>query len=312
MPRRCWSLLLALALLIVEGPAMTASYSDGAGSCNLPGHGSSAEITTQITAPAQAAAGDIVTVVLEGAPFKGFLLHVAASDCTVGVDCPRFDSLPAGTRPKDGCSSYDDSVTHSDSNDKTSVEFLVALPQSGTVELSGVVVTDQTAYHELVQVTIDVHAETVECMAGTADDDSDPATPCVQCDIGTFGEGGSAACEVCVAGTADDDSDPATICALCGAGTYAAEGSTVCEACPSGTTDDDSDASTPCSTVHVADAQDCAAGTADDDSDPATPCVQCDIGTFGEGGSAACEVCVAGTADDDSDPATPCVQCDIG
>ena len=294
MPRRyCWSLLLALALLIGEGPARTASYPYGAGSCDLPNHGTSAEVTTQITAPAQAVAGDIVTVVLEGEEFKGFLLHVAASDCTVGVDCPSFDSLPAGTQKKEDCSSYDDSVTHSDSDAKTSVVFSVALPRSGTVELSGVVVTDQTSYHELVRVTIEVLAETVQCMSGTSDDDSDPATPCVQCDIGTYGAGGSAPCEVCAAGSADDDSDPATpcvqcnigtygeggpapcvvcaagtadtdnlpstLCELCGAGTYAAEGSTVCEDCPDGTTDEDSDASTPCSVAdpHLAGAQDC-------------------------------------------------------
>eukprot|EP01043_Picozoa_sp_COSAG02_P075181 COSAG02_NODE_15386_length_1175_cov_1.350372_1_plen_155_part_00 len=149
----------------------------------MPGHGSSAEITTQITAPAEAAVGDFITVVLEGTAFKGFLLHVAAPDCTVAVDCPSFDSLPAGTQRKEDCSGYDDSATHSDSQAKTSVVFTVALPRSGTVELSGVVVTERSAYHELVPVTIEVLAETVECTAGTTDEDSDPATLCVQCGV---------------------------------------------------------------------------------------------------------------------------------
>ena len=142
-------------LLLAQRWVPAASYSSGAGSCDVPGHGSlSTDVTTTIVAPAQAVAGEVVTVVLEGTAFKGFLLHVSGGS---------FDALDVGTKEKTGCSAYDDSATHSGGDSKTSLSFQVALPASGSAELSGVVVTERSSYHELLTVTIEVVEAGVDC-----------------------------------------------------------------------------------------------------------------------------------------------------
>ena len=53
-------------------------------------------------------------------------------------------------------------------------------------------------------------------------------------------------CTDCVAGSADIDSDPSTSCVLCVQGQYAAPQSVECETCGQNLMDHDSQASTPC------------------------------------------------------------------
>ena len=71
---------------------------------------------------------------------------------------------------------------------------------------------------------------------------------CDSCDTGQYSAAGSAHCQACQAGQADDDQDPATPCIGCPVGSYAGCGATSCTACPDGTSDADADPSTPCTT----------------------------------------------------------------
>ena len=144
--------------------------------------------------------------------------------------------------------------------------------------------------------------ECVDCVAGYADEDSDPSTPCSQC---TPGHQQTAAaqtiCDPCSEGTADTDSDPATACEICEPGSYAPQTSILCNACPSGEADTDSNPATACfvcapggySDVAATTCDTCQAGSYDDDYDASTPCLVCATGTYTIGELASCAECIA-------------------
>ena len=147
--------------------------------------------------------------------------------------------------------------------------------------------------------------------SGTADEDSDPTTECVDCNAGTYAGCGETSCTECIAGQVDSDGSPATPCTACLVGQYweAASATNIsrCVQCPVGKADRDSDSTTACEDCVVGEY--CAEGTAepvvcanegqfDDDRDPATPCSDTDICT---------QVCPAGTEDDDCSDNTPCL-----
>ena len=64
--------------------------------------------------------------------------------------------------------------------------------------------------------------------------------------LGSYSPPGSTSCEGCPPGTADTDSNPATPCFTCNVGTYAPGNTTTCTPCPPGTIDLDFNAATPC------------------------------------------------------------------
>ena len=126
-------------------------------------------------------------------------------------------------------------------------------------------------------------------------------------------------CVNCAAGRADVDSNPATICVACGAGFYSGGTATDCKLCPAGRAASQQASSTCqlCSAGQNASAGakkcgDCNAGTADKDFDPATACDACVAGTFSVKKSTSCTQCVAGKQDSDQNPATACINCETG
>jgi hypothetical protein len=170
----------------------------------------------------------------------------------------------------------------------------------------------------------------VSCLPGQADADSDPATPCVDCEAGRFSNtsgvtecsgtcsnGTYAApgsltdsdCISCLAGQVDADSDPGTPCDDCEAGrSSSASQAGECSRCPNGTY---SPAGSTSGCVG------CLPGQVDADSDPATPCADCEAGRFsgpsqvGECGGCT-QWCEQGTMDSDCDETTPCDDCTVG
>ena len=155
------------------------------------------------------------------------------------------------------------------------------------------------------------------CDAGTYAD-TEASTTCKSCDTGTYAAANSTSCITCLAGSADHDSNPATPCQVCPAGTftqekattciscdpgtYAPANSTSCTACPAGSADHDSNPATPC--------QVCPAGTFAQEK--FTSCKTCITGTYAPASSASCIACVAGMRDHDSNPTTPCQNCSAG
>ena len=124
----------------------------------------------------------------------------------------------------------------------------------------------------------------IGCDYGTADVDSDAATPCRECRPGQYAPRLSATCTDCPVGYGDDDLDPATPCVPCPAG-HARVSSVECQPCANGT--------------HMA--------------DPFDPfCSACPPGSESGSGATDCTLCPAGSADLDSDPASPCHKCPPG
>ena len=91
-----------------------------------------------------------------------------------------------------------------------------------------------------------------ECEAGTTDNDSNAATPCVSCSAGQYTPANSVGiCSdfVCAVGFTDNDGNATTTCVQCTAGQYSPEGSFgACDIlqCGAGETDHDASPSTPC------------------------------------------------------------------
>ena len=179
------------------------------------------------------------------------------------------------------------------------------------------------------------------CTAGSSDEDSDAATPCVSCTVGLAAAEGHAGecrsclsgqyaaasapeCSNCTAGTTDHDLQPSTPCTTCLPGLYAAGGHAgECDSCPAGRFNPSSggeslDACEHCSnpgsfsSAGSSACSFCSSGTADEDSDPSTACVPCPSGTFAGCGETQCNECEAGQVDSDSSPATPCTECLVG
>ena len=144
---------------------------------------------------------------------------------------------------------------------------------------------------------------------------------CPGCAPGRFSPNGSHVCFNCSAGSADEDSNPATECTACTDGSYADPATpTICSSCEPGQADEDTDAMTACtacpSGTHSGTGEwictPCAAGKSDIDGDAATECVDCETGQFSEVGSESCTNCVAGQADLDLDASTVCDICEGG
>ena len=140
----------------------------------------------------------------------------------------------------------------------------------------------------------------MQCYAGFADIDLNPATECTACATGTYAGESATACDICAAGQYDHDSDPVTECTACANGTYSIAGQTTCGKCAHGT-------------MIVGQAcVECAVGFADIDLNPATNCTACATGTYAGESATACDICAAGQYDHDSDPATSCNTCGAG
>ena len=160
----------------------------------------------------------------------------------------------------------------------------------------------------------------IGCDYGTADVDSDAATPCRECRPGQYAPRLSAACTDCPVGYGDDDLDPATPCVLCRVGMFAPPGATNCTGCPQGKHDGDFDSTTACDDCLPGQFSDsgwtnctnCTAGFADEDQDPSTPCDACALGQYTPEFSIICVDCLSFEYDNDSNPATPCALCDEG
>ena len=165
------------------------------------------------------------------------------------------------------------------------------------------------------------------CTAGTVDDDSDAATPCVDCLPGTFSqEGTSIACTDCPDGrfSAAARATSADDCSGCLPGQYAASGAEVCAFCQSGRADEDMDAATECTACSVGKyagcgetlCNDCVPGQVDTDENSATPCTDCVPGQFWVAdnitGVSSCIQCQAGKADLDEESITACSACAEG
>jgi hypothetical protein len=123
------------------------------------------------------------------------------------------------------------------------------------------------------------------------------------CPHGTHAPAGSSNCESCIAGRVDYDSDPSTPCIDCEAGRFSeAVGAAVCAGlCPHGTY-------APAGSLNATSCTSCIAGRADSDSDAGTPCSDCDAGRFSEAvGATSCTECPIGTlAPVGSSDATSC------
>ena len=123
---------------------------------------------------------------------------------------------------------------------------------------------------------------------------------CENCAIGQYAGPGSSACDECVAGRADSDTDPSTPCALCAIGKYAGCGATACETCAPGSSDSDSDPATPCARCRPGEVwseatkcASCPAGKADTDADSTTGCDACGLGEYAPAGATACANCAS-------------------
>jgi hypothetical protein len=74
------------------------------------------------------------------------------------------------------------------------------------------------------------------CEPGLADTDSNPATECEPCRVGTHAPALATSCAQCPLGHVDQDRDPATPCFACAPGSFAdvSQGKHSCEACTPG------------------------------------------------------------------------------
>ena len=157
------------------------------------------------------------------------------------------------------------------------------------------------------------------CPPGKVDNDTDPSTPCTDCEPGGYTMRCSTSCGVCHEGTADLDHDPSTPCDLCLAGMYSIDRGH-CVLCEAGRTDHDSDSATPCVDCAPGSFSDrgeftcheCVPGQYDHDAyDPdvrlsaSTPCESCEVGQYSGRSEKACYDCQAGKADHDRSPSTP-------
>lgn len=130
------------------------------------------------------------------------------------------------------------------------------------------------------------------CLAGTVDDDSNPRTPCVQCDAGQFASAASTVCRSCNSGEVDADADPATPCTSCPAGKHTPAYSMVNAVAHSNVA---YTACIPCQMGRYSFEEanrciDCLPGLADTDLDPSTPCANCSVGHYSTWASLLCEV----------------------
>lgn len=160
------------------------------------------------------------------------------------------------------------------------------------------------------------------CDAGRVDNDADPATPCVDCQIGFFAPAADTLCVGCQSGQSDHDSNPGTPCRNCATGTYSDDEAIQCADCSPGQYDHDLSAASLCLACGMGkfsarprafgNCISCPSGRFQPSvgADSEALCYPCGIGQFAANGSATCETCVAGTFDEDSDPATPCKRCD--
>ena len=155
------------------------------------------------------------------------------------------------------------------------------------------------------------------CPAGTVDNDTDPATPCTDCQPGGYTMPCSTVCGPCHEGRADLDNDPSTPCDDCVAGMFSID-TGHCVLCDAGKTDHDSDSATACVDCPEGSFSDrgeytcheCEPGRYDDDAgdvelSAATPCEACDPGQYSGRSSLMCYDCHAGKVDHDANPATP-------
>eukprot|EP01048_Picozoa_sp_COSAG05_P026633 COSAG05_NODE_7373_length_820_cov_1.423024_1_plen_156_part_10 len=128
--------VVALAWLVRE----CGGYSNAAGSCTTPGHGgNSYSSSVSISAPASAAADSTVSVTISGSGFKGFVLKVNSG--------ASITSYPSGTQAK-SCSGYA-AATHNSAALKTSKTFSVQMPSTGTVSVSGTIVSSYNSFFYL-------------------------------------------------------------------------------------------------------------------------------------------------------------------
>eukprot|EP01043_Picozoa_sp_COSAG02_P066436 COSAG02_NODE_10343_length_1963_cov_20.945684_2_plen_101_part_01 len=98
-----------------------------------------------ISAPSSATPGASVTVTLAGTTaFKGFLLRSAGAS---------ISGMPSNAKSK-YCSGYTAAATHTSGAFKTSLDFTITMPTSGSVTISGLVQVSYGLYHNLASVTI--------------------------------------------------------------------------------------------------------------------------------------------------------------
>lgn len=169
------------------------------------------------------------------------------------------------------------------------------------------------------------------CDQGTEDADCNTTTPCTDCAVGQFSDGGvtqcrpcapgsyalpgssPSDCQACPTGTADADENQWTPCQTCAPGKFTADNAnelvtsnaTQCANCPPGTVDVDVNASTACSL--------CDPGRANPDtrSIHAGACAQCAPGKWSYlEGTSVCPDCPDGTFRGLSDLEGGCVHCD--
>ena len=81
---------------------------------------------------------------------------------------------------------------------------------------------------------IDADAACTECPPGSFSGDAD-ASECSACPPGTFAPAGSSACASCPEDKADEDQDPATPCVRCAPGKFSGIDSGGCQPCAQGT-----------------------------------------------------------------------------
>mgnify|MGYP004378870797 FL=1 len=71
--------------------------------------------------------------------------------------------MPSQAKSK-SCSGYTSAATHRSATSKSSLAFTITMPASGTVTVSGVVVTSRTSYHSPASVSISVQAARTDCL----------------------------------------------------------------------------------------------------------------------------------------------------
>ena len=162
--------------------------------------------------------------------------------------------------------------------------------------------------------------ECVPCIAGTADEDSNPSTVCTTCTAGFYAAAAltdgwvQGPCSACPAGTffGSPGGISSANCEACAGGQYAASGSSTCAFCTAGEADEDVNPATPCTS--------CSAGKSLS-SLAACPfrlrwlsvsSYSCGTGTYAGCGATLCAECTPGSVDGDSNPATPCTDCLTG
>ena len=219
-------------------------------------------------------------------------------DCTRGYFCDREDTRHCLTCPQ---GKYD--------HDNEAGTACRACAE-GTYAAEGSYDIDECSYEQVADPETECHVygEAISgctlCSPGMYDHDQRPATPCLQCAVGTQSGVGAFQCTSCDP-HAFTELDHETGCERCPIGKELEAVAWQVHADHSGMANGINDGEDTTRNECV----DCPAGKADLDRNASSLCAQCDPGRYAGGGAIDCAPCAEGMYDHDAAPVTPCRRC---